>query len=157
MRIIGIDPGYQRIGFAVLEQNANDFNLIHSECFTTDKEEGFTERVAKVAERYRFLIEKHKPEVCAIEDIFMHKNLKTAIKIASTRGALIYCSHQHHLTIEEYTPKEIKKALVGNGSADKLQVEKMLKLILKNIPEGKIDDEYDAIAVALAYGLIGKK
>lgn len=154
MIVIGVDPGYHRIGFAVVEINGNNFKLLFSECHTIEKELQFPERITIAVERFIELCEKHKPEVCGIEEVFMNKNQKTAMKVAEVRGALVYASHRQQLHVKQYTPIEIKKALTGHGNADKKQVEKMIKTIIKDVPEGRIDDEYDAIAVATAVVLV---
>ena len=150
MIVIGVDPGYHRIGFSVIKETEGKFKLLFSECYSTSKDLSFSERIAMVTERFRELCEKYSPEICGIEKIFMNTNQKTVMQIAEVRGAIIYASHQHNIHTRQYTPIEIKKVLTGQGTADKLQVEKMVKIILPDAPENKIDDEYDAIAVALA-------
>ena len=154
MIVLGIDPGYHRIGFAIINADGNNFDLVFSECYTSEPTMEFSERIAIATERFRELCEKYKPELCGMEEVFMSKNQKTAMRVAEVRGAIIYASHQCGVHIEQHTPMEIKKVLTGQGHADKAQVEKMIKTIVKGVPEGKIDDEYDAIAVAVATALI---
>lgn len=145
MRILGIDPGYDRVGIAIVE----DKNLIHSECFTTNPKDDFHTRLRQVGERLRYIIAEYKPERMAIESLFITKNQKTAMKVAEARGVISYEAALKDIPITEFTPPEIKVAVTGHGGSDKAQIIKMIPLLLKMQKKKALDDEYDAIAVAL--------
>jgi crossover junction endodeoxyribonuclease RuvC len=160
MKIIGIDPGYDRVGIAIIEKKSPKEKevLLHSECFTTSAKTKGTnadiyERLAAVGGRIKNLIEKYAPDALAMETLFITKNQKTAMHVSEARGIIAYEARLHNLPIFEYSPPQIKIAVTGYGKSDKTQIIKMIPLLLKISPEklaGKmLDDEYDAIAVAL--------
>jgi len=155
MRIIGIDPGYDRIGIAVVEKKSSrdKETLIHSECFTTSAKTEIYDRLSSVGLQIRNIIETYKPEALAMETLFITKNQKTAMHVSEARGIIAYEARLHNLPIFEYSPPQIKIAVTGYGKSDKMQVIKMIPLLI-SIPSEKLkrkmfDDEYDAIAVAL--------
>lgn len=145
MRILGIDPGYDRVGIAIIENNI----LIHSECFSTSSKEEFSRRLEGIGKRIAEIIKEYSPEVLAIESLFITKNHKTAMKVAEARGVIIYEASLKNLEILEYSPPKIKLAVTGHGGSDKNQIIKMIPLLLKIQSKKALDDEYDAIAVAL--------
>jgi len=150
MKIIGVDPGYDRCGIAVIEREAGGKNIIlESTCITTSVSDLFEERLLKVIQEFRALLDKHKPEVCALEQLYFTKNQKTAMRVAETRGALIVTAHERGVRITEYGPGEVKVALTGNGRASKEQVTAMVERISPVHKKNVLDDEYDAIAVAI--------
>lgn len=149
MTILGIDPGYDRIGIAVV----NDKTLIHSECFTTNSKDDFHIRLKDLGQRVNFIINKYEPDVMAIESLFITKNQKTAMKVAEARGVIAYEASLKNIPINEYSPPQIKVAITGHGGSDKSQIIKMIPLLLKikfdSSKKKMLDDEYDAIAVAI--------
>lgn len=147
MRIIGIDPGYDRVGIAII----HDGILIHSECFSTSPKDDFHKRLKEVGQRVRTVIEEFSPEVMSIESLFITKNQKTAMKVAEARGVIAYEASLRDIPIHEYSPPQIKVAVTGHGGSDKSQIIKMIPLLLKiKFDKRKmLDDEYDAIAVAI--------
>ncbi len=150
MRILAIDPGFDRAGFAVLDKLNDKDSVVFSECFTTNRDDTFVERLGCVVDKMTELIEKYKPDAFALEKIFFAKNQKTAIQIAEVRGAVLYNAHKHNLEIFEYAPSEIKLAITGDGGANKEQIIKMVKMLVNFEGEfGKIDDEFDAIAICI--------
>lgn len=151
MRILGIDPGYERLGVAILEKNKSDKkeDVIFSECFKTSAKLEFTERLKLIGEEVKNIIKKYKPEVLAIETLFLNTNHKTVMKVAEARGVVLYEAACGGLEIFEASPPQIKIATTGYGKANKEQIIKMVK-ILVNIENSKTsDDELDAIAIAL--------
>src|ERR1035437_1919422 len=159
MRIIGIDPGYDRVGIAIVNKPSSKEKevLIHSECFTTSSKTEIYERLKIVGIRVRELIEEHSPDALAMETLFITKNQKTAMHVSEARGIIAYEARLHNLPIFEYSPSQIKIAITGYGKSDKEHIIKMIPLLVK-FPESPIkdskpvkrhDDEYDAIAVAL--------
>jgi crossover junction endodeoxyribonuclease RuvC len=153
MKIISIDPGYERVGIAVIEKtdanNPDREKLIYSNCFKTNKELSFIERLELVGQEVEKIIKKYKPKAFAIEKLFFNTNQKTATMISEVRGALIYIALKNKLKVYEYTPLQIKSAVCGDGHGDKKQVIAMIKNLIKIKKQIKYDDEYDAIAVGL--------
>ena len=155
MRIIGIDPGYDRVGMAIVEKKSarEKETLVHSECFTTSAKTEIYERLSSVGLQIRNLIETYKPDALAMETLFITKNQKTAMHVSEARGIIAYEARLHNLPIFEYSPPQIKIAVTGYGKSDKTQVIKMIPLLIKigteKIASAILDDEYDAIAVAL--------
>lgn len=155
--ILGIDPGFDRVGVCILENENGKENLIFSTCIFTDKKLPDFKRVAQIAFELESVIEKYKPVVMGIESLFLFKNQKTVIGVAEARGVIKYIAEKNNLEIIELTPMQIKNSLTGHGHADKTQVEYMVRNILKLGSEGKIiDDEIDAIAIALTTALFYK-
>ena len=144
-RILALDPGYDRLGIAVLEGTT----LLFSKCFTTPKTLAFEERLQLVGKEVENSIKKYKPQALALETLFFAKNQKTALHVAEVRGMLIYIAMQHGLTLFEYQPSAIKIAVTGVGNADKKQVMAMIPRLINLEKEPKHDDEYDAIAVGI--------
>jgi len=151
MRVLGIDPGYDRCGLAVAEKNANGKEiLLHSECITTNKEES-NKRLKKISTRIRSVFVEYKPDVVAIEKLFFSKNQKTALAVAEARGAILSVSAEMNLPVCEYSPQEIKLAVTGYGASSKKQVEDMVRRLVEIHKPVKYDDEFDAIATALTH------
>ncbi|HRY30834.1 MAG TPA: crossover junction endodeoxyribonuclease RuvC [Candidatus Paceibacterota bacterium] len=152
MKIIAVDPGYERLGIAILDaEKPEKESLVFSECFRTSAKESHPERLAKIQNEIGNLINKFKPKELAIESLFFNSNQKTALKVAETRGTIISLAKNSELEVFEYSPQEIKIAITGNGRSDKSSVAKMLSLILKLGPEIKYDDEFDAIACGVTH------
>lgn len=152
VRILGIDPGFDRLGVCILDKIGNKEELIHSQCITTSKKDSFEVRLAEIAEQLLKIIKKHKPQELAIETIFFTTNQKTIIYVAEVRGICIYLSHINDLTIHEYSPPQIKVAVTGYGKATKEDISHMIPKILgKQMKSDILDDEVDAIAIALTH------
>lgn len=149
MIILGIDPGFSRLGYAVLETSKKNVRVIDCDCFETSSKLNYGKRLLLVADKVKKLISKHKPDAMAIEKIFFAKNQKTALQIAEVRGILLYLAAYSKIPACEYTPLEVKMALCGYGKATKEEVQKMLKILLKNVPLPKSDDAADALAICL--------
>ncbi len=156
MKIIAVDPGYDRVGIAVIERDytpgARTGEVwVHSETFTTDKSDSINERLRQVGERVEQLCTEYSVEYLAIETLFFTNNQKTAMAVAQARGIIIYAAQKSEAQIMEFTPLQIKSAVAGNGRADKRAVFDMVQRLIK-IPDGKrLDDEYDAIACGLTF------
>jgi crossover junction endodeoxyribonuclease RuvC len=149
MKVISIDPGYDRVGVAVLEKSPAGEVLYFSSCIETNKDDDINERIFNIGTELEKIINEHKPDCLAIEKIFFNKNIKTAIGVAEARGAIIYLAKRHNCTIFEFGPQEIKIAITGYGKSDKKAVFDMVKRLIKNAPEKALDDEYDAIAIGV--------
>ncbi len=158
MIIISIDPGYERVGIAVLEKiQGGKETLLYSDCFKTLPKKKMEERIFEIGSEVKKIIKKYKPEKLAIEKLYFENNQKTAMGVSESRGVIIYEGMNASLEILEYTPLQIKVAVTGYGKSDKNAVINMVeKLIaIPNKPStssgrGKmLDDEYDAIAIGL--------
>ena len=150
MRILGIDPGYDRLGIAIIERpTKGKESLLYSDCLQTSAKDSIYVRLQSIGTEIARLLKEFEPDALAIETLFITKNQKTAMRVAEARGILIYEALMHGATVHEYGPMEIKMAITGDGSSDKARMTKMVSLLIK-IPQKKmIDDEYDAIAIAL--------
>ena len=149
MIILGIDPGYERLGIAVLEKNKGKEEVLHSECFKTSARLLFEERLLLIGQKIEGVIKKYRPEVLAIETLFSNTNQKTVMHVSEARGVVIYEAIKKNLKIFEASPPQIKMATTGYGKADKNQVIKMVKMLVKIDNTKKSDDELDAIAIAI--------
>jgi crossover junction endodeoxyribonuclease RuvC len=149
MIILGIDPGYDRLGIAVLVKKGTGGAVLHSECFTTKASLPLPNRLALVQQKVREILEMHTPDVLAIETLYFSSNKKTAISVAEARGVILAETAAHKVSIEEYAPGTIKVAVAGDGRATKEGVMRMIPLLTKLPHHTTSDDELDAIAVAL--------
>lgn len=151
MRILGIDPGYERLGIAILQKNTEDKKekVLFSECFKTSTKLEFTERLFAIGQEVKKVIKDYRPEVLAIETLFLNTNQKTVMKVAEVRGVILYEAISSGLKTFEASPPQIKMAATGYGAASKEQIIKMVKLLVDIDKDKKSDDELDAIAIAL--------
>lgn len=150
MRIISIDPGYERLGIAILEKQKRE-TLIFSECFKTKSDLPFIERLELVGREVARIIAEHRPDALAIENLFISTNQKTAMRVAEVRGAILYQSRLNGLSVYEYTPLQIKTATTGYGKATKDQVGTMVRKIVPEARNLTQDDEIDAIAIGITH------
>lgn len=153
MKIISIDPGYERIGIAILEKEDSSSReiLIYSECFQTCAKDCFEDRLKEIGDKIKKIIEKYKPKALAIESLFFNSNQKTALKVSEAKGVIKYVALSKGLNIVEFTPLQIKIAITGYGRSTKDQILSMLPHLINIEKEVKYDDEYDAIAIGLTY------
>jgi len=152
MRILGIDPGYERLGIAVLERTLEarpKESVVFSKCFKTSPKLEFSERLNLIGEEIIKIIKKYRPKILAIETLFLTTNQKTVMRVAEARGVVIYEAARAGLKIFEASPPQIKIATTGSGRADKAQINKMVKMLVKIDNQKGSDDELDAIAIAL--------
>ncbi|HCB35617.1 MAG: crossover junction endodeoxyribonuclease RuvC [Candidatus Taylorbacteria bacterium RIFCSPHIGHO2_02_49_25] len=150
MRVLAIDPGYNRLGVAVLEKLPGQKEmLLYSACVQTAKELSHANRLLNIATAIRKVADEFKPEAVALETLFFTTNRKTAISVAEARGAILVEAARAQLPIHEYTPLQIKVAVTGYGKSDKRQVTQMIKKLIALPEKKRFDDEYDAIAVGL--------
>lgn len=150
MRIISIDPGYERLGVAILDKNKKE-TLLFSECFKTKASLPFVDRLELIGKEVAQVIEKYSPKALAIENLFIGTNQKTAMRVAEVRGAILYQARILGLEIYEYTPLQVKVATTGYGKATKTQMISMVKKLVSGAENIKQDDEMDAIAIGLAH------
>lgn len=152
MKIIAIDPGYERLGVAVLEKKPkNKEVLLFSECFKTSARLPFASRLFEIGKEIERIITIYKPTALATETLFFNSNQKTAMNVSETRGVITYEAMRHGLQFYEYTPLQIKVAVTGSGRADKKQVISMICRLVEISKKISHDDEYDAIACGLTF------
>lgn len=152
MRILGIDPGYAILGYGFIDMKGNRFKVIDYGAVTTEASMEMPDRLKVLYNSLMELIARFEPDVASVEELFFNTNAKTAILVGQARGvALLACSNSG-LEIAEYTPLQIKQALVGNGRAEKKQVQFMVKTILNLKEAPKPDDTADALAAAVCHG-----
>ena len=149
MKILGIDPGYNIIGYGVIETDG--FKVVDYGVITTPKGMSISSRLQTIYRACCELMETFEPEQVAFEELFFNTNNTTAIPVAEARGVLIVASKQYTDNLFEYTPLQIKQALTGNGRAEKKQVQFMVKNILGLASIPKPDDAADALAVAICH------
>lgn len=148
MRILAIDPGYDRLGIAVVEGDASRPTLIWSDCVQPEKGKR-EERLASVSRAVTYAIKKYSPDALAIEILFFNKNIKTAIGVAEARGAILAAAGMLSIPVVEYSPQQIKSAVTGHGGADKSAVARMIPKLLPLPEKKRLDDELDAIAIGI--------
>ncbi len=148
MRILGIDPGYGRLGYAIIDVVRGRPKAVTYGVITTPKGVSMPERLLEIAADVRGVIEKYTPEKLVIEELFFAKSTTTALKVAEVRGVIFLLGAESGLEVVEVKPNAVKLALTGYGKADKRQMQDMVKVVfdLKKAP--KIDDAADALAIA---------
>ena len=149
MKVLAFDPGYDRLGVAVMEHKDGKESLVFSECVVTDKGAELPDRILALGNRVNELLNEYEPDAVAIETLFLNKNIRTAIGLAQARGAVLFLVKKDGCVVFEYGPQEIKVAVTGYGKSDKGAVIDMVKRLVPNAPETAHDDEYDAIAVGI--------
>lgn len=152
VRILGIDPGFDRIGICILDKTTGKENLVYSACIETSKKDSFGKRLEVIGTSLEKVLKEYKPNELAIEKLFFAKNQTTAINVAEARGVCLYLSQKYELSVFEYSPPQIKLAIAGHGKASKDDIFHMVPKILgKQVKSGLLDDEIDAIAIALTH------
>jgi len=151
MKILGIDPGFERLGIAILEKDKSTKKetVVFSVCFKTSPKLSFSERLKLIGETVNKIIKEYKPDTLAIETLFLTTNQKTVMRVAEARGVVMYEASKAGLEVFEVSPPQIKLATTGYGKATKDQVMKMVKMLVTVDKNKKSDDELDAIAIAL--------
>ena len=149
--ILAIDPGYDRLGVAILKEVAGKSSLLFSDCIVTDRKNVHEKRLGVVGKTISKLIETWKPNECAIEELFFSKNQKTALLVSQALGVIVYEASEHGVPVSYYKPIQIKVAVTGYGKSDKTHVTNMVPKLIKMDAKKRHDDEYDAIAVGLTH------
>lgn len=152
MRILGIDPGYAILGYGIVEMKGNRFKAIDYGAVTTDAKTEMPDRLKILYNSLMELILEYEPDVASVEELFFNTNAKTAILVGQARGVAVLACANSGLEIAEYTPLQIKQALVGYGRAEKQQVQLMVKTLLNLREVPKPDDTADALAAAVCHG-----
>ncbi len=149
MVIIGFDPGLSHTGYAVLNKEGNNINLVQCGLISPKRNKSLSERLFTIFSETNKLIKDFNPNLVVIENVFYGKNVQSAIKLGQAKASIMLSSQKYQVDMVDYTPREIKQSIVGNGSASKEQVEFMVKKIFKLDDKTlKRNDISDAIAVA---------
>lgn len=151
MRILGIDPGFAITGYSIIDYIGNKFYLRTSGAILTEAKTSFPLRLEKINKELSEIIEDYNPDAMSIEELFFNNNAKTAINVAQARGVILVTARMHNLDIFEYTPLQVKQAVTGYGRADKIQVQRMVKMILNEEKLPKLDDVTDSMAMAICH------
>ena len=151
MRILGIDPGFAITGYSIIDYVGNKFHLTTSGAILTQAKQSFPLRLEKIYEDLTNIIKTYSPEAMSIEELFFNNNAKTAINVAQARGVILMTARINKIDIFEYTPLQIKQAVTGYGRADKIQVQRMIKMILNEEKLPKLDDITDSMAIAICH------
>jgi crossover junction endodeoxyribonuclease RuvC len=157
MRVLGIDPGTGRLGWAVVDKEKGNESLIDCGLIETPARTILVDRLELIFNELNRLIREHKPDEASVEELFFATNKKTAMEVSAARGVVLLSCQLAHLKISQYTPLQIKSSLTGYGNADKKQVEFMVKQILKIKSLPYLDDTIDAIAAALTHASFSRK
>lgn len=151
MKILGIDPGMAIVGYCLIEYDGKKIELLHSGSIQTQKGVNESARLLEIYNDLDFIVDKYRPDICAIEKLFFFRNYTTVMPVAHARGVILTVLEKHFVPIFEYTPIEVKQTLTGYGRADKKEVERMVKIALNTESLPKLDDTIDAIAIAITY------
>ena len=151
MRILGIDPGFAITGYSIIDYVGNKFKLVTSGAVLTEAKTSFPLRLTKIYDELTEIIEEYKPDAISVEELFFNQNVKTAINVAQARGIVLVVGSKNNIPTFEYTPLQVKQAVAGYGRADKMQVQRMVKTILKADSLPKLDDITDSMAVGICH------
>ncbi|MEK9168109.1 MAG: crossover junction endodeoxyribonuclease RuvC [Patescibacteria group bacterium] len=149
MRILAIDPGYERMGAAILEKQRGKEIFLFSVCIRTSAKDVFPKRLAVLGSEVEKIIDEWHPDALAIETLLFNSNQKTAMRVAEARGVVVYIAAARGLPVYEYTPLQVKTGVTGYGRAPKEQVAALVRALLGLQNMAKYDDETDAIAIGL--------
>ena len=151
--ILGIDPGTRHVGYGVIRMRNRDGDALDFGCFRIDITPPFSSRLKEIHESIRSLIQNVKPDLVAVEEVFVSQNAKTTLKLGHARGVILLAAVLEGVPVAEYAPREIKQAVVGNGNASKKQVQWMIRQLFHLGSKPLAEDAADALAVALCHGL----
>ncbi len=151
MRILGIDPGIAIVGFGLIESDRGNMRMLQYGAVTTEAGLPLATRLVQIEDDMRALIRQLQPDEIAIEELFFSKNITTGIAVAHGRGVVLCTAERLGIPIFEYTPMQVKQAVVGYGLAEKRQVMDMTKRLLKLKAVPKPDDAADALAIAICH------
>lgn len=151
MRVLGVDPGSIKSGYGIIDERDQQLVAVEYGVIRTSPKAPLAQRLLEISDRLQALIAQFQPHILAIEDMFFAKNVKSALKLGQSRGAILLTAARAGLEIAEYTPLEVKQAVVGYGRAEKTQVQHMVKMLLRLQEIPKPDDAADALAIAICH------
>lgn len=151
MTIIGIDPGYAIVGYGVIQYDKYRYVTLDYGAVTTKAKTEFTLRLGQIYDGVSEIVARYKPDAMAVEKLFFNTNTTTAIDVAQARGVVLLAAHKNNVPVFEYTPLQVKQAVVGYGRAEKSQVMELTRMLLKLKSVPKPDDTADALAIAICH------
>lgn len=151
MYILGIDPGFGRVGYGIIEYKNNKYRAVEYGCITTQAGEKLCCRLNKIYEDLEEVLSRYSIDEASVEALFFNTNITTGIQVAEARGVILLALERHNIRINEYTPLQVKQALIGYGRADKQQIKSMVKDMLKLEKMPRLDDTTDALAIAICH------
>lgn len=151
MIILGVDPGTAITGYGIIQSDGQELGLIDYGAITTPADWPPARRLERIYEELTTLISKYRPTDAVVEKLFFSKNVRTALSVGQARGVALLAASRGGLAIHEYTPSEIKQAVVGYGRAEKMQIQQMVKMLLQLDTVPQPDDAADALAVAICH------
>ncbi len=151
MRIIGVDPGLATVGYAIIEKQGNSMKALDFGCIRTAAHVPLAIRLEEIFAAMETLLARWQPDVMALEQLFFNRNVTNALLVGQARGVCMLASCRAQCPVEEYTPLQVKQAVVGNGRAAKQQVAAMVKILLNLQDTPRPDDVADAMAVAICH------
>jgi len=155
LRVLGIDPGLARMGYGLVERRGNRLTALGYGTLTTLAGQAMADRLVQLFEGLRKVVRKARPDVAAVEELFFSKNVKTAISVGHARGVAVLVCGLERVPVVEYKPGQVKQAVTGYGAADKVQVQRMVKVLLGLKRTPKPDDTADALAIAITHAHAG--
>ncbi len=151
MRILGIDPGTRQTGFGIIQEQGSTLRFVDCGVIRTSPEGSLSRRLHQIYHELKRVIERHRPDTLSLENIFVARNVRSALKLGHARGASILAAVNHDVEVFEYSPAEVKKSIAGSGRADKRQVQQMVQRLLA-LPELPApEDASDALALAICH------
>jgi len=151
MYILGIDPGFGRVGYGIIEYRNNKYRPVEYGSITTPAGEKLSSRLKQINEDLEEIISRYNIDAASVESLFFNTNITTGIQVAEARGVILLTLEKNNIPINEYTPLQVKQALIGYGRADKIQIKNMVKEMLKLEKMPKLDDTTDALAIAICH------
>ena len=151
MRILRIDPGFAIVGWGVIEYSGSKFKTIAYGSIQTPAGMRLEERLAQIHKQMNLLFETYRPDAMAVEELFFNNNITTGIRVSEARGVILVSAEEHGVKIAEYTPSQVKQAVVGYGKAEKKQIISMVTMLLGLSEPPKPDDTADALAIAICH------
>jgi crossover junction endodeoxyribonuclease RuvC len=149
--VLGVDPGIAIVGFGIVEKKGHHLRPVQYGSITTKAELRTETRLKQIYEALGEILTRYKPDVVAVEKLFFNRNVTTALTVGQARGVIMLAAEQHTLPLAEYTPLQVKQAVVGYGAAEKQQVQEMVRTLLKLKEKPRPDDVADALAVAICH------
>ncbi|OIP43130.1 crossover junction endodeoxyribonuclease RuvC [Candidatus Desantisbacteria bacterium CG2_30_40_21] len=155
MRVLGIDPGTERTGYGIIEtltgQGCSSYKMIDYGCIVTSRELSLAQRLIIIRQNLTAIISQYHPDTASVEEIFFSKNMKTAISVSHARGVILLTMAEAGINVFEYTPLQVKSTVCGDGHASKVQIQKVVKLLLSLDHVPKPDDAADGLAIAICH------
>ncbi len=151
MRILGIDPGYGRTGYGVIDTIGNRVKSVEYGCIETKPHTPMPDRLIDIYGAVTEIIERLRPDAMAVEQLFFAKNVTTGLDVAQARGVVLLAGRQANLSLGEYTPMQVKQSIAGYGKADKKQIQEMVRMFLGLATIPRPDDAADALAIAITH------